>query len=276
MGMGNMEIDRRAFIASLGGMAVVDAMDSETKAEALEHYMVEKIDEALGGHVELANAQVLPAAEDATVRRGVGSLFAPSGPADARRMPKLAPMSNNPTLLEFFEKRFAPANHVLQSATRAMKTGMSEEIVMACLLHDVVQNLVKVDHAWWGAQMLEPYVSEKVSWAIRYHQALRFYPDSAHGYEYPELYNRIYGKDYEPQPHIKAAYEFARNHKWYFEARMITVNDLYAFDPNAKVSIEPFIDIIGRQFKQPKDGLGNDNSPTAHMWRTMMFPDNPL
>lgn len=276
MGMGNMEIDRRAFIASLGGMAVVDAMDSETKAEALEHYMVEKIDEAMGGHVELANAQVLPAAEDATVRRGVGSLFAPSGPASARKMPALAPMSNNPTLLEFFEKRFAPANHVLQSATRAMKTGMSEEIVMACLLHDVVQNLVKVDHAWWGAQMLEPYVSEKVSWAIRYHQALRFYPDSAHGYEYPELYNRIYGKDYEPQPHIKAAYEFARNHKWYFEARMITVNDLYAFDPNAKVSIEPFLDIIGRQFKQPKEGLGNDNSPTAHMWRTMMFPDNPL
>ncbi len=277
MGMGNMEIDRRAFIASLGGMAVVDAMDSETKAEALEHYMVEKMDEAMGGgHVELVNAQVLPAPEDATVRRGVGSLFAPTGPADARKMPKLAPMSNNPTLLEFFEKRFAPANHVLQSATRAMKTGMSEEIVMACLLHDVVQNLVRVDHAWWGAQMLEPYVSEKVSWAIRYHQALRFYPDPAHGYEYPELYNRIYGKDYEPQPHIKAAYEFARKHKWYFEARMITVNDLYAFDPNAKVSIEPFLDIIGRQFKQPKEGLGNDNSPTAHMWRTMMFPDNPL
>ncbi len=119
-------------------------------------------------------------------------------------------------------------------------------------------------------------MSEKVSWAIRYHQALRFYPDSAHGYEYPELYNRIFGKDYVPQPHIKAAYEYARNHKWYFEARMVTVNDLYAFDPNAVVSMDPFIDIIGRQFKQPKEGLGNDGSPTAHMWRTMMFPDNPL
>ena len=83
--------------------------------------------------------------------------------------------------------------------------------------------------------MLEPYVPEKVSWAIRYHQALRFYPDSANGYEYPELYTRIFGKDYEPQPHIKAAYEYARNHKWYLEARMVTVNDLYAFDPNAKV-----------------------------------------
>ena len=79
-----------------------------------------------------------------------------------------------------------------------------------------------------------------------------------------------------PQPHIKAAYDYARNHKWYLDARMVTVNDLYAFDPNAEVSIEPFIDIIGRHFKQPKEGLGNDNSPTAHMWRTMMFPDNPL
>lgn len=274
MGMGKMDIDRRAFIASLGGMAVVDRMDSETKAEELEHYMVHLLDDGAG--VANAGEQVVPSPPEATVRRGVGSLFAPTGPADNRKMPALAAMSDKPTLLEFFEKRFAPANHVLQSATRAMKTGMSEEIVMACLLHDVVQNLVRVDHAWWGAQMLEPYVSEKISWAIRYHQALRFYPDPAHGYEYPELYNRIYGKDYEPQPHIKKAYEFARNHKWYFEARMITVNDLYAFDPNAKVSIEPFLDIIGRQFKQPKEGLGNDNSPVAHMWRTMMFPDNPL
>ena len=276
MGMGNMDIDRRAFIASLGGLAMVEPMDSETKAEALEHYMVEKLDAEATSGLTLVEEQIVASAADATVRRGVGTLFAPQGPADNRTMPVLAAMSAKPTLLEFYEKRFAPANHVLQSATRALKTGMSEEIVMACLLHDVVQNLVKVDHGWWGAQLVEPYVSEKVTWAIKYHQALRFYPDSAHGYEYPELYNRIYGKDYVPQPHIKQAYEFARNHKWYFEARMVTVNDLYAFDPGAKVSIEPFIDIIGRQFKQPKEGLGHDNSPTAHMWRTMMFPDNPL
>lgn len=270
-----MEIDRRAFLASVGGVAAIEALDPEAKAEALEHFMMEKLDEdaalLVGGE-----AQVAAAPPDATIRRGAGSLFGPSGPAENRKMRQLEPMSNTPTLLEFFEKRFNPANHVLQSATRALKTGMSEEIVMACLLHDVVLNLVRVDHGWWGAQMLEPYVQDKVSWAIRYHQALRFYPDPAHGYEYPELYTRIFGKDYEPQPHIKAAYDYARNHKWYFEARMVTVNDLYAFDPNAKVSIEPFIDIIGRQFKQPKEGLGNDGSPTAHMWRTMMFPDNPL
>jgi hypothetical protein len=67
-----------------------------------------------------------------------------------------------------------------------------------------------------------------------------------------------------------------KNHKWYMEPRLVTVNDLYAFDPNAVVSIDPFIDIIGRHFKQPKEGLGNDNSPVAHMWRSMANPDQPL
>jgi len=37
-----------------------------------------------------------------------------------------------------------------------------------------------------------------------------------------------------------------------------------------------FTDIIGRHFKQPQEGLGNDNSPTAHMWRTIVNPDAPL
>ncbi|HJO17011.1 MAG TPA: hypothetical protein QGH09_02275 [Vicinamibacterales bacterium] len=59
-------------------------------------------------------------------------------------------------------------------------------------------------------------------------------------------------------------------------SRLVTVNDLYAFDPNAKVSIEPFIDVMGRHFKQPKEGLGWDNSPSSHMWRTMIMPDRRL
>jgi predicted HD phosphohydrolase len=189
---------------------------------------------------------------------------------------KLEPMPEKPSLVDFFKYRFAPATHVLQSATDAMKKGEKEEMILACLLHDVVLNLIKVDHGWWGAQLLEPYVSEKVSWGIRYHQALRFFPDPSVGYEYPEMYNRIFGKDYVPPRHVKQAYDYACNHKWYMEARMITVHDLYAFDPNMKVSIDPFIYIIGRHFKQPKEGLGYDNSPVAHMWRTLIFPDSPL
>jgi hypothetical protein len=57
---------------------------------------------------------------------------------------------------------------------------------------------------------------------------------------------------------------------------MITVHDLYAFDKGMKVSLDPFIDIIGRGFRQPKEGLGFDGSPVAHMWRSLVYPDNPL
>src|SRR5439155_6991738 len=110
--------------------------------------------------------------------------------------------------------------------------------------------------------------------AIRYHQALRFYPDHAAGYEYPDLYKTMFGEDYTPPPHIVAAYQYARNHKLYMAARLVTVHDLYAFDPDAKVSLDPFMDIIGRHFKNPKDGLGNDNSPVAHMLRTIAMPDS--
>jgi hypothetical protein len=59
-------------------------------------------------------------------------------------------------------------------------------------------------------------------------------------------------------------------------SREITINDLYAFDPDVTVDVEDFTDIIGRNFKQPKEGLGFDGSPTAHMWRTMIWPNNFL
>ncbi|MEE2637961.1 MAG: hypothetical protein VYE68_12100, partial [Acidobacteriota bacterium] len=61
------------------------------------------------------------------------------------------------------------------------------------------------------------------------------------------------------------------------EARLVTVNDQYAFDETMReVEIEEYTDIIGRQFKQPREGLGFDNSPVAHMWRSIINPDRPL
>ena len=56
----------------------------------------------------------------------------------------------------------------------------------------------------------------------------------------------------------------------------VCLNDLYAFDPDKVVVIEEFEDIVGRNFKQPKEGLGFDGSPVAHMWRTMIWPNNFL
>jgi hypothetical protein len=271
------EIDRRAFIASLGGAAAVGAMSHEARADALEDYSIEALDQAVaqgrgqGGQNYPTVAELEARITTRNTRRGVGNIF-----ASGRNMTRLPPMPERPTLLDFFKLRFQPANHVLQSATRAMKTGMSEEVILACLLHDVVQTLIKADHGWWGAQLFEPYVPEKTTFGIRYHQALRFYPDEAAGYEYPDMYKSTFGVDYTPPQYIQETYKMVRAHKWYMEPRLVTVNDLYAFDPNAVVSIDPFVDIIGRKFKQPKEGLGHDNSPVAHMWRTLANPDAPL
>ena len=271
-----MEIDRRAFFASLGGAAAINLMDSEAKADALEEYMSAQLDAAApqqGAAAKFPKVADLEAQIDSrNFRRGAGSLFV----ASQGNVKRLAPMPNSPTLMDFFKYRFAPANHVLQSATLAMKNGMSDEIILACLLHDVVQTLIKPDHGWWGAMLFEPYVPEKTTFAIRYHQALRFYPDDAAGYKYPDLYKRMFGEDYKPPDYIEATYQYVRKHKWYMEPRLVTVNDLYAFDPNAVVTIDPFQDIVGRLFRQPKEGLGYDNSPVAHMWRTIARPDSPL
>ena len=277
------EIDRRAFIASLGGAAVVASMTDEAKADALEDYAIHKLDEDVAAAQSQGQPEKFPTAAEIEARiagsanrRGVGNLFVGG---NNRPIERLAPMPAKPTLMDFFNLRFKQAgayNHVLQSATRAMKTGMTEEVIFACLLHDVVQALIKVDHGWWGAQLFEPYVPEKTSFGVRYHQALRFYADDANGYEYPDLYRRTFGVDYKPEPYIEDTYKMIRKHKWYIEPRMVTVNDLYAFDPNAVVTMDPFVDIIGRHFKQPKEGLGFDNSPVAHMWRSIAFPDHPL
>lgn len=267
-----MEIDRRTFIASLGGIAAVTVMSSEAKADALEHSLEAALNAAVAEKFPTA-AELEAQIDTRPSRRGVGNLFV-STKGNVKRLPA---MPKAPTLLDYFQLRFNnTSNHVLQSANRAMKTGMSEEIIIACLLHDVVQEMIKVDHGWWGAQMFEPYLSEKATFAIRYHQALRFYEDKENGYEYPDLYRRVFGEDYKPEPYIEETYKKIRNHKWYLEPRMVTVNDLYAFDPNVHPTIDQFVDIIGRNFKQPKEGLGFDSSPSAHMWRSIAMPDHPL
>ena len=258
-----MQVDRRRFIASAGGAAAVAAMGHEDRAEALEHYMTDQLDRAVR-LTEAAQSSVEP-----RVPRGTGNLFRPTASG-------FEPMPANATLVDFFTRRFAPARHVLQSANHAVQTGQPERTVFACLLHDVTQNLIKADHGYWGAQLIEPYVDEEVSWAIRMHQCLRFYPDESVGYAYPANYTQMFGEDYEPEPYIQAEYERAKNHKWYMSGRMICVNDLYSFDDDLVVELEQFNDIIGRNFRQPEEGLGNDNTPASHMWRTLRRPCNAL
>ena len=193
--------------------------------------------------------------------------------------PALPKMPERPTLADFFRLRLEPfvTRHLLHSARRARDLGLDETVVLACLLHDIaVGGLLRSHHGHWGAQLVAPYVSEEVAWAIQQHEIMRFFPDPTVGYDYPDAYRTFFGAGYDPPGHVCEAYEQIRTHRWYMAGRLITVNDVYTFGGADEVDVEEFEDVIGRHFRQPAQGLGFDNSPVAHMWRTMIWPNNFL
>ena len=193
--------------------------------------------------------------------------------------PALPRMPARPRLLDFFKYRFTDitVRHLLTSAKRALDEGHEDKIVMACLLHDIANGcLLRIDHGYWGAQMIAPYVSEQIAWAVKHHQALHYFADESVGYAYPESYLRFFGPDYQPPDYIRRDAQIAREHRWYMSSRLITMYDIYFFEKSEPIDPEVFTDIIGRHFREPDEGLGFDGSPVAHMWRTMIWPNNAL
>jgi len=242
----------------------------------------QKIDQLELAMTELLDVQIMKPALGRIGTLGSGGFERP-GPGrwlmgDDPRLPK---MPEQPGLADFFRYRFLldnlGGNHLLQSAKLAMDKGLDEKIVLACLLHDIsVVALVRNDHGHWAAQMIEPYVDPEITWAVRHHQALRFRPDPALGYEYPANYLAAFGEDYAPPDYIKAEWEYCADHKWYNSAMQVVINDLYSFDPEIHVPFELFEGIIMRNFRNPAEGLGFDRSPVAHMWRSVIWPNNFL
>ena len=149
-------MDRRLFLRSLGAASLTPAMTFSQRADAVEHQMMTELDRVV------AKSSLCRYGEEAGFPRlGEGQHFLQG--AD----PRLPPMPDRPTLIDFFKYRLAPATHLLQSAQVARRAGMDEETVLACLLHDIsVVGFIGTDHGWWGAQLVEPYVSERISWSI--------------------------------------------------------------------------------------------------------------
>jgi hypothetical protein len=62
---------------------------------------------------------------------------------------RLPQMPEKPTLIDFFKLRFASTTHLLQSAKHALRNGLPEKTVLACLLHDVgVVSFIGCDHGY--------------------------------------------------------------------------------------------------------------------------------
>src|SRR5580692_7637180 len=121
-----------------------DVMTASEKADALEHTMMQDLENAIA-----VRSRLFLLAE--------GDFAMPNGAALQRQHPgakmlmgddpRLPKMPDKPTLIDFFKLRFAPAMHLLQSARHAKVAGMSEKMVLACLLHDIgVLGFIRSDH----------------------------------------------------------------------------------------------------------------------------------
>ena len=65
--------------------------------------------------------------------------------------------------------------HCLQSATRALRNGEDDEMVVAALLHDVGDPIAPENHSAVAADILRPYVSDRTHWIIRHHGLFQGY-----------------------------------------------------------------------------------------------------
>ena len=178
------------------------------------------------------------------------------------------------TLMDFFKCRFGPAAHLLQSAKHAVNAGLPDNMVLACLCTTSRRSVSSAAITATGApNSWSPTSTKKLPgpsaptrccastltsrWAtnIRNPTSKRSAP--------------ITGRIHISMKIISGC----ETTNGTMSGRMITVHDICSFDPDAKVELEEFTDVIGRNFRQPEQRiLGFDNSPVAHMWRAMIRP----
>lgn len=105
--------------------------------------------------------------------------------------------------------------HGLQTATRALRDGADEEMVVVALLHDVGEVLCPENHAAMTAEWLRPYISDNNYWLVKYHGLFQ-------GYYYLHHFNQDQNARDHHSDHsmYQATIDFCE--KW----------DQQAFDPN--------------------------------------------
>jgi predicted HD phosphohydrolase len=65
--------------------------------------------------------------------------------------------------------------HSLQAATRAMRDGADDELLVAALIHDIGDELAPYNHTEIAAAILRPYVRAEVTWIVEKHGLFQNY-----------------------------------------------------------------------------------------------------
>jgi predicted HD phosphohydrolase len=65
--------------------------------------------------------------------------------------------------------------HSLQAATRAVRAGADDELIVAALIHDIGDELAPYNHTEIAAGIIRPYVRPEVSWIVEQHGLFQNY-----------------------------------------------------------------------------------------------------
>ena len=105
--------------------------------------------------------------------------------------------------------------HVLQSATRALRNGEETDYVVAALTHDIGDILAPYSHGELAAAVIQPFVSPRIAWILKVHPVFSMY-----------YYAHFIGGD-------RNARERYRGHQWFDDAACFCENyDENCFDPD--------------------------------------------
>tara|TARA_B110000263_G_C15065291_1_gene399371 strand:+ start:109 stop:663 length:555 start_codon:yes stop_codon:yes gene_type:complete len=124
--------------------------------------------------------------------------------------------------------------HSLQAATRALRDGATDEMIVATLLHDIGDDLAPANHAEYAASILRPYVSKKTHWILLKHGEFQMY-----------YYAHHLGADRNTRDQYK-------NHKYYKDCvKFCELWDQSSFDPKYKsLKLNDFKPMIRKIFSK--------------------------
>jgi predicted HD phosphohydrolase len=125
--------------------------------------------------------------------------------------------------------------HSLQTATRALRDGADEELVVGALIHDIGDELAPYNHTEIAAAIIRPYVRPEVTWIVEKHGLFQNY-----------YYVHHFGGDRDGRDKY-------RDHPWYQACKDFCAKwDQCSFDPDYRCEpLSTFEPMLRRVFSRP-------------------------
>ena len=125
--------------------------------------------------------------------------------------------------------------HSLQSATRALRSGESTDLVVGALLHDIGDAIAPENHSEVAAAIVAPYVDVETHWIVRHHGIFQGY------YYFHHLGGDRNARDrYADSPYYERCVQFCAEY------------DQNCFDPAYDtMPIEEFLPMVREVFGRP-------------------------